>query len=63
MSDPLFRAFLVSTAETLRNQLTDPALKVDEIVEKCKEISRIENRVKRIDNPIPRGPRKTAEAA
>jgi hypothetical protein len=62
--DPMFRAFLVSQAESMRNELTDPTIGIDAIVEKCREITKIENRVKRIDNPFSRKKKEpVAEAA
>lgn len=52
MTDPLFRAFLVSQAEALRADLTDATLEVPTIIEKAKQILQLENRVKRMDNPV-----------
>ena len=60
MKDPMFRAFLVSQAETLRTELLDANLTVPVIMEKATQILKLENRVKRIDNPVQRV-RKTAE--
>lgn len=54
MADPQFRAFLVSQAEALRADLTDATLEVPTIIEKAKQILQLENRVKRMDNPVKR---------
>jgi len=54
MADPQFRAFLISQAETLRADLTDATLEVPTIIEKAKQILQLENRVKRMDNPVKR---------
>lgn len=52
MTDPLFRAFLVSQAEALRADLTDATLEVPTIIEKAKQILQLESRIKRMDNPV-----------
>lgn len=57
MTDPLFREFLVTTAQSLRNSLTDPGLSVDDLMTTCQKISNIERRVARIDNPVTRAKR------
>ena len=54
MTDPMFRAFLVSQAEKLRNELTDATLEVPTILDKANQILKLEIRVKRIDNPTSR---------
>lgn len=54
MTDPLFRAFLVSQAEALRADLTDATLEVPTIIEKAKQILQLESRIKRMDNPVSR---------
>lgn len=55
--DKLFREFLVTKAESLKTELTDANLPVEEILAKANEVLKLENRVKRMDNPIPRKPR------
>lgn len=62
-TDPLFREFLVSKAETAKNELSDPSLGVEAVLAKAKEILKIENRVRRIDNPIQRKSKTAAEPA
>jgi len=59
-ADPLFREFLVSKAETAKNELSDPNLGVEAVLLKAKEILKIENRVRRIDNPVQRKPKTDA---
>lgn len=54
MADPLFRNYIVHQAETLRNELSDPNMSVEGILERAKQILKLENRLKRIDNPTSR---------
>lgn len=66
MADALFREFLVTTAEQAKNELTNADLTTEEVLAKAKKIFTIENRVKRMDNPItrkPRTPKVAVEAA
>lgn len=51
MSDPLFKQFLVSRVETLKTELADTTLNVDEVIEKATEIKKIQTRLMHIDNP------------
>lgn len=57
MTDTLFRNYLVATAESLKNELTNADLSTEEILKKAQEIFKMENRVKRMDNPTTRKPR------
>jgi hypothetical protein len=59
--DTEFRTYLATKAETLKTQLTDPDLPVEAILTKAQEILKLENRIKRMDNPIPRKKRATTE--
>lgn len=54
MADPLFRAFLVTEAEKLKNELSNAELGVEDILVRAQRIVKLENRIKRIDNPIRR---------
>ncbi len=53
----MFRAFLASQAEALRVELTDANLTVPTIMEKAAQILKLENRIKRMDNPASRKPK------
>lgn len=57
MTDTLFRDFLVAQAEQTKNELTNADLTTEQVLEKAKAIFKMENRVKRMDNPTTRKPR------
>ena len=57
MADKEFREFLATKIDTLKASLADPNTPVDQVLATATEINRLSNRVKRIDNPIPRKPR------
>lgn len=59
--DTMFRDYLVSKAEFLKNELSNAELPVEEILIKANEVIKLEKRVQRMDNPIPRKPRTKAE--
>jgi len=59
--DTLFRDYLLSKAESLKNELTDANLPVEEILIKANEVLKLERRVLRMENPIPRRPRTKTE--
>jgi hypothetical protein len=64
MTDPLFKQFLVSRVETLKNELSDTSLDVDVVIEKATEIKKIQNRIQKIENPpVRKKPEAVAEAA
>jgi hypothetical protein len=54
MADVMFRDYLVNRAETLKNELTDPNLGVENVLAKAQEILKLEKRVHHMDNPISR---------
>jgi len=61
MADTMFRSFLVTRAETLKNELTNTELGVEDILVRAQEIVKLERRIKRIDNPISRKKRTNPE--
>lgn len=63
MADTMFRDYLVVRAEKAKNDLSNADLTTEEILAKATEILKIENRVKRMDNPIPRKPRTPKDVA
>lgn len=62
MADKEFRAFLVAKIDTLKQELANPDLAVDKLLEIATEVTRLTNRVNRMDNPVKRKPRSTQES-
>ena len=50
--DLLFREYLVAKAETLKTELANPELDVQEIIAKAQEVLKLEGRIGRMDRPI-----------
>ena len=61
MADKLFRSYLVETREKLRNDLTNPDMSVDEILDTAAQIKAVEMRIKRVDNPPQRKKKASVE--